>query len=691
MPENKSLLFRSSLVFYLTLLVYFIASFFTGLRTWGIDFWGYYPLWVRICLLGICIIMSVLGYYKLFKYNEEIHEDRFSPNTFLWFSIGLVIISGLTFYFFRIKTHFLGDGYMIISLLADEVPLIKGREIGEAIIHVWFKNLFGLKGTDGAEISYQSLSIVAGIIFVISTLWFSHKYYDTFKYRIILTLGTLSGGYMLLFFGYVENYSFFVLSVSSFIYVSVLVLNRKISKYWVIPALGLAIFFHIFGVILIPGAIYAMTAGSHLGNRIKSISRPTLYLIGTLLVVGFCSLFFYFYSNYSFFYFAVIPILSNRFTAEGYTMLSINHLIDIFNLLIIMLPGIGLLVLFLISYFKERKKWNRDLILLIILSLSGLGAILIFDPKLGMPRDWDLFSLTGIPLTLLLFDLIIMKIKLGKKEFFVVAVLIIILGFQSIGARLGIINTPALAEQQFKNYLFLDHSKGRNAWLVLINYYEDKGDTLAENSTREEWKEKYPEKKIFGDAQILFESNKLDSSKILLEQVIAIDATFFDAWHFLGEYFLRRRIYDSAIYYTNIALGLNPFYTQSYNNLGMIYLYKGNYKEAEKYFLNALKFEPEKIQIAFNLAMVYKNTRNRELYEKYFKIAAQDSLAPIIVLKEYGDYCLSQMRYEEAAEVYQRALNIGLDTNHVINTMNKYPALKQYLKVLSGLVPPCGM
>lgn len=682
MPENKSLIFKSLLVFYLTILVYFIASFFTGSRTWGVDFWGYYPLWVRVCLLGTTLIIGLLIHLKLSSYKKietKADDTTNEKKGEYWIFISATVLLGLLFYYFKIRTHFHGDGYTLIGLLAEDNPLIKNRELGESLIHVWVKYLTGLQGNQGALVSYQVVSISAGILFVLSTIWFAYRSYDTFKERIIFTLGMFSGGYLLLFFGYVENYSFFVLSAVIFTYICILILNRKISRYWVLPSLGLTILFHIFGVILIPGAIYAMIAGTRLGNRIKSISKPTLYLIGTILMVGIGYFSFYIYSDISFFRLSILPIISDKFTADSYTMFSINHLLDIINLLFVLMPGIGLLILFLISYIKEKQNWDRDFIFLIILSLSGLAATLIFDPKIGMPRDWDLFSFTGLPLCLIIFYYAIRKINEHRGYYLSIMIYSILLGIISLSARITNINIPSIAEKQFKDYLYLDHSKGRYAWVILTNYYMNNGDTLTANNVYLEREKVLPEIVKLNQARDFLAENKLDTAIVLLDQILGVDGSYGDAWTSLGECYMFKKNYVKAIEYFKIAIVLHPYKHPDLNNIGYMLTKLGRYEEAEKYLLRAFKIKPSLGQIAANLAALYRAKLDKDNYEKFITIAINDPAIPTNIIKEYGDYCISQMRYEEAAEVYQRALSRGLDTNHVINTMNKYPALKQYI------------
>ena len=43
-----------------------------------------------------------------------------------------------------------------------------------------------------------------------------------------------------------------------------------------------------------------------------------------------------------------------------------------------------------------------------IMLVCCLGAVFVLDPKLGMPRDWDLFSFAGVPFVVLCYCLLFM-------------------------------------------------------------------------------------------------------------------------------------------------------------------------------------------------------------------------------------------------------------------------------------------
>ncbi|RKX25477.1 MAG: hypothetical protein DRP47_09750, partial [Candidatus Zixiibacteriota bacterium] len=90
-------------------------------------------------VLGLGVLAGILiCIWKPSDNNQTV--EALKPNAerkFLLVSLSLVVLSGLLFYFFRARTHFLGDGYTILSLLAADNPLVKGRELGAAYAHIW--------------------------------------------------------------------------------------------------------------------------------------------------------------------------------------------------------------------------------------------------------------------------------------------------------------------------------------------------------------------------------------------------------------------------------------------------------------------------------------------------------------------------------------------------------------------------
>jgi len=402
--KNNDLLLKLSLIFYfLILLIFFLVSFFPEGRAWGVSFWGYFPKYIPIILflVGLLVPVGLWLSQKSKEINTPDFESKDSNTTYFIIAGVIVVVFGLLFYFFRATNHFLGDGYQNLVRLTEN-PLVKPREMGETMAHIWVKSLFSSKeGGVAALLSYQVISIGTGVIFMIVTAMTAARLFKPKVERLLYFLGVISGGFVLLFFGYVENYSMFVLSVGVFCQVGLLIACHKLSRWWSIPITALAIFFHILGVTLLPAFVYLIISGSKLGDILSRLNNKLKIICALVVLAALFMVFSHYYSNSLYFRFAFIPPLATRFTVEGYTLFSLKHIADYLNLWMVLLPSFGIFIVLLFFVPLSSLIKKREYRFLIVLFLSTAGAVFIFDPKIGMPRDWDLFSFAGIPAAVL--------------------------------------------------------------------------------------------------------------------------------------------------------------------------------------------------------------------------------------------------------------------------------------------------
>lgn len=660
------------LVYFLSLSLVFIGSFFTGYRTWGVNTWGYFPFYVRAALLVIGVIAPFLiGFTKADRMTaRENGSDRYVA----LLALAVAGLLAVAFYLLRAKTHFLGDGYQMISRLG-EGDYLKHREFGESLVHVWAKNLLGLSGVEGARASYQTVSIAAGVLFLGLVAVFSRMLFERSGRRWLFFLGLSSGGYMMLFFGYVENYSLFVLSVVLFTLAGLLIAKGRLNRWLILPLLLLAIFFHILGMTLIPGAVYLLVAKTALARRLAK-QKAGFRLAGWLLLLAIiASVLTYFYINDYFFRLAFVPVIADRFTIEGYTMFSGKHLLDFLNLLLLLLPALPLFVLVLGSVRIRKIMRAAPYRFLAVLLVSALGAVFVFDPKLGMPRDWDLFAFVGVPMAAGFFYILLDDgVRLGRSP--TVALLAVLLGLMSVLPRVAAQASAETSISVIRDYMALDRVKNRHAHFVLARYYADAGDELASALETKRWKEEFPEREMVTLAKKLRAEQKTAEAVAVLRRVIQLNPHDSDAWSNLGEAYMILRMYDSALYVCRIADGLNPNTAPILANLGSANYYLGHLDEAEKTFKKAQWLDSTLFEIPFNLSHVYRDRGDTVRYRQYLQVAAQKKRCSFIVFRELGDVCLRQGDYKEARHAYSTAVARGLDSNYVRRLEKKYPRLR---------------
>jgi len=654
--------------YYSVLVAFLVGAFFPEHRVWGVNWWAYFPYYVPFVLFAIGAIAPLV--IRIVP-TRDTSDDRSSK--YFIVATGLIVLYGLAFYLLRARTHFLGDGLTSLSYLASDNPLIRSREFGESLVHIWLKSIIGGDAQNAALLSFQIISIFAGICLLLAVSVCAKALFHRTIDRILFFLGLASGGYMLLFFGYVEHYSMFVMTVAVFSLVGLLVVRGQLSKWFIVPVLGLAIFFHALGATLIPTAIYVLLANTEVGNKVSRINPKIKLLLALLGVLVVIVIFTYFYKTNYFFQFAFVPLVANRFTVEGYTLFSINNLADFLNLLILLLPAFPLFIAALLILPVKNTLKRKEYRYLAILLLSTLGAAFIFDPKMGMPRDWDLFCFSGVPLGLFYYFMIL---DYRKRITSSVAIcgLSIVLGFFSLIPRVAIQNVFETSVAQFEHYIALDKKKCAKGRSILMNYFYDIGDSTRAEIEKEKWNVEVPEKPLFMKAYALQETN-IRQAMSMFRQVIKMNPLWEDAWANLGACYITLRNYDSAIMYIKIAIGINPYDAASLSNLATAYMYTKEWKKAEKALRGSISLNNASNETHYNLITLYKHFYHQDKFLGCLLEAASRKDTPLIVFKELGDYYLKSEQYKRSAEAFRAALQKGLDSVYVKQLMEKYSEL----------------
>jgi Tfp pilus assembly protein PilF len=396
------------------------------------------------------------------------------------------------------------------------------------------------------------------------------------------------------------------------------------------------------------------------------------------------AVFSYFYSNDYFFRFAFLPFFTNRFTVEGYTLFSLKHIVDYFNLLLLLLPGLPLVVAILFFLPLRRIFKQREYRYLLILVLSTLGAVFIFDPKLGMPRDWDLFSFSGVPLAVFGYFLILSKRKF-MKSYMTVSLLSVVLAVLVLLPRATSQAVPETSLAHFKDYLRLDNEKNRTAYTILFDYYKSLGDFELAVKVKQERNETFPEVLLIeeGIAQAN-QGNTLAALK-LQRRALILNPVFTDAYAHLGATFAGLGQNDSALYYLEIARGLNPYDTSVLFNIGVTSIKIGHYKAGRQALSEAARVDPKIYQAYGQLLVLAVNIGEIEESVGYFQQLMSNPEVPFDYLRGIGNLYLSRQQYKYAATAYRVALQRGLDSMYVKKLMEEHPPLREQFLNQSGL------
>lgn len=665
------------LIFGLILALFTFAYLFPQFRVWGVSIWAHHsiPMVVGLFIVGVVFL---LGADKLAAVLERATAHN-SSRTYVAAVLILLPVLASAFVLLSAKTHFLGDGYTILSELAKENPLVKTRGLGEGLIHVWVKDLFGT-GESAALLSYQAISIGTGLIFAAMAAFCSAVLWRNAVERLLFLLGLITGGYMLLFFGYVENYALFALSVLGLILIGLLALQGKVIKWSILIPQALAIFFHVLGIFLLPATIMVLTYGTPLWQKVTRISSGRKMLLGGAIAILAISFFIFARSQSTFFRFAFVPLTPDRFTTGGYTLFSPAHLADVLNLLLLLVPGIVLLILF--AGVKQSRTDQATSVrgFLLLASAGSLIAVTVLDPKLGMPRDWDLFSFVGIPLTVLLYW-IILSSSLAERARYSLAILAIALGLLSLAPRVLMQTDPSVSAPTFESYLKLDPERSRTGMFILANYYVRQGDMTKATQVEAERRAMFPGEQYIQQAKVAGQQGRLQESKSFTLMALQKNAGFADAWLSLAMCYEVEAKHDSALFAAQIADGLNPYNFNIQNQIALAYLALNEVDRAERIWRELESGDSARYQPPHNLARIAKLRGDVRGYQVNLERAASRQSATGEIYRELGDLLLKQGNPAGAAEKYSVALERGADSASIWNIVNKNPQLKPLLKL----------
>jgi tetratricopeptide (TPR) repeat protein len=451
-----------------------------------------------------------------------------------------------------------------------------------------------------------------------------------------------------------------------------------LSRFWILIPLIITVLMHGIGLILLPSALYLYFADTPLFTRLSKLQQTKKVTVIALTAIFMITVFLILYYSSYVFRFRFVPILENRFSLEGYTLFSIKHISDMFNLLIILIPGIIVLLSVIISLPKKSLFKSFENRFLLCLTASSCLAVFMLDPKLGMPRDWDLFSIAGLPAAVFLY---INVLNTGTRYRFISAAVLFssILGLYCLVPRAMILTDHDKSIVQLNRYFVLDRLKNRPVRLALVEYYKDLGNDHQADIEEAKWQTEFPEERIIIQARKVYNTGNFERSLQYYRQIIKMDPLYWNAWSDIGTCMSRLDRPEEALEYFAIADAMNPGNAEIKANIGWAYFYMDDLETALKYWNLSRRMLPSGRTSLDGITAYHKKKRNLDLYLRYLReMVSRDDATPRR-LKEMAEFHISMKNFDSAAAYYIRGVSAGLDTMLVKKMIEGYPKLREEL------------
>jgi hypothetical protein len=369
--------------------LYILAGVIPLNKLWGFNHLKYHdPIFTIIS--AVLILLSLIPFIgrAIYRSARQMASawKKLSPTIQI---VILIILSYGLLYLLRVHVHSLGDGYQRIYQIEKGYMYYHSEPL-DFFLHSAFYKFANVFTEVSGQIIYNGFSIVVGIIFTVIIVRFRfpdilNKYSGLIKF-LILTLGGSQ-----LYFGYVESYSLYYLFALIYVLLAVRYLYEKERLSIVAIVLALALISHLTAVILLPSFILlAYLLARRPDRKIKDyiipigiVALPLLALAGQEIWLRTVA------AGY-------IPSIGGGilplYSAEVYSILSPEHLMDILNQLLLIAPVLIPIFILLLFTGKSNGDHRRSGLSILLIVVPAFLMLFLLDPKLGYARDWDLFA-----------------------------------------------------------------------------------------------------------------------------------------------------------------------------------------------------------------------------------------------------------------------------------------------------------
>ena len=579
-----------------------IAAIFLGLHVlpliwpsiplWGVDF----LLYMSRPIQGLFILLAVLLFIpglrlRIRSWMNALPFALWGQGSRVWITRTLAITLALAaFVVLHSARHFLGDGYLLLQKLGADTFQDQSRA---PLTFAFIRALHhaGRVLWETPENTYRIYSYASGVLYVLLSFPVASALGKNKQEVSVVLAVLLTTGYMQLFFGYVENYALYMPGLLLYLLLGVHTQKSRLHLYAPAIVLGVLLALHqafaVFGPSLLFLAYRTWRKGQGTVSSWKNTSASVAALccvpVSTAVMLALSGIGFEGYldrmggRNF-------LPLFAEPGLHSEYRMFSVEHLFDFLNQQMLTAP-VACMVCVLI---RKRDLPNQPFLL--IAAVFPLFFTFLARPEIGVFRDWDIFSLPALPLTLWVATALMARIRARERLFHCSFILCGSAAFHTL-FWIGLNASAGTAEARFVHLAArLTGVSAVNSWLTLGEFHR------GQNNTAE----------------------ALHAYK----RSIDADPTNPNRWLTVGNICRDIGRSATAVEYYHKAVELQSELPIPYMNLGAAYSDMGEFGKAIEYTRKAIALEPELAAAHLNLSTIYRKTGKFDKAVQHLKKAA---------------------------------------------------------------------
>ena len=680
-----------------------VAAAFLGLHVllafwrpnpfWGADLLYYYPdsLWIVFILLAILVLVPRVRarVHPLFAgLSAALRGNGVRP----WIvRILLILVALAGFIALQSARHLLGDGYLYLRELdagitqrVDRAPLTFAliRFVHEAGASLW----------QTAENTYRVYSYASGLLFLLLALATAGALGRTDREKTVVFAFLVTAGYVQLFFGYVENYAFYMPATLLYLLAGLRSLENRAPLYVPALVLGLLVPFHFLFVLFAPSLIIlgyyryrrqetSMPKWKNVADKLAAFCTAPLAAVLVFWIAGFD---FGAFLERTGGKHHILPLFSEPGFHVPYRIVSLSHLLDFVNLQVLSAPAAVMAV------FLFGGKDYRHHPFLLSAAAVPLFFTFLANPEIGAFRDWDILALPALPLTLWAASALLERRRQDERDHRSVSVICAAAALHTM-LWIGLNANPAAAEARYVHLMGrLNGHAASYGWETLGTYYRLRGKTVPALNAYKRALDANPQnpRHWLSVGIIYSDLGRPERGIDHLRRATEIQPDLAEAHINLGAAYLGTGRHGVAIDHLRKATELQPETALTYVNLGAAYNETDRHSEALDVLNKALEIQPEHPGAHVNLGASYHGLGRYQEAVEHLKTALelQPALANAQTYLNIGGTYHSMGRFEEAIPYLQKAIQINPRfTNAYFNLGLAYGALNRMEEARANL------
>ena len=664
---------------------------------WGADLLSYYPtpLWILFILPAVLIfIPGIRSQVRIWVCAVPFTIWGNGRNTWLTRTV-ILLIALAVFIAFRTANHLLGDGYLYLRELdGDILQRFDRAPLTFALIRTLHK--LGSPLWETAENTYRIYSYASGLLFVLLCFPVAGAIGRYPREKSIVLAFLLTGGYVQLFFGYVENYPFYIPGILLYLLVGLHALEGRLPLWVPSLLLGMLVAFHLVFFFFGP-SLLVLAYFSYDRKECRPRYKKLLATLAALCLVLPSAGFLLWYAGIDFMAYLGrlagghhLPVFAEPGFCAPYHLWSLSHLLDFLNIQLLSAPAA------LMTCFVLRKKDLNHQPFLAAAAAFPLVFAFSANPGIGAFRDWDILALPAIPLTLWSADALLKRIRDPQKQFhtaFPICAAAALHGLLWIGLNANEVAAEARYVHQIDK---LTGHAGSYGWETLGAYYNLQKKPSAALTAYKRAMEINPKNSRHWRAVGLTYEDMDQPVNAIKHFMKAIELQPGNAAAYvnLGVVYGKTENLEKAAEYLNKAVELDPNNAHAHFNLGIAYNKMGKHALAIGYLKKAAEIKPDYPTVYIELGFAYKAMGQIDNAIEYLKKAVQLQPGLVATWNNLGNAYHSMGQHANAIEHYKKAIKLQPDnaTVHLnlggtYHSMGKHANAIEYLKKAAGLQP----